>query len=106
MDGTRFGHMHLVGKVTGNSQVEKPQKTDCPDINTFAGYLDNQLVTQERDGVEEHMAKCGICRNDLYEIRMLMEEETTPAPENLAENIMKNLQDTTDAPTSGRKIKV
>lgn len=107
MDGTRFDNMNLLITPADTTQVEKKQKNaDCPDINSFAGYLDDNLVDSEKNQVEEHMAQCSSCRTNFYELRMLLDKEQQVAPEELADNVKKNIQSTISAPTEGRKIKI
>jgi len=107
MDGTQFGNMQIVSNTTDNKQAEKKQKTsNCPDVNAFAGYLDNKLAESDKSAVEQHMATCGDCRTNLYEIRMLMDSEQKDAPDELVGNVKKNIHNVLDAPTPGRKIKV
>ncbi len=38
---------------------------ECPDAVTLAGYLNHSLPTEERAGVETHLARCQSCLDDL-----------------------------------------
>ncbi len=106
MDGTEFGNLQIVRNEPGTDQVDAKKKAaTCPDINSFAGYLDNNLVDKEKEAVEEHMAKCAPCRTNLYEVRMLMDLVPQDTPEGLANNVKKNLQ-SLDSVTGGKGIKV
>lgn len=107
MDETQFGHMKIIGNASDTKQADKKQKSaNCPDVNAFAGYLDNKLADKDKEDVEKHMAQCGTCRMNLYDIKMLMDHDPQSTPEGLADNVKKNLQTTFSAPAQGRKIKI
>jgi len=106
MDGTRFGNLHVVSGNTGTESADiKKKNTSCPDVNDFAGYLDNKLDENDKNTVEQHMSKCPPCRNNMYEIRMLLEQQSQSAPEGLAETVKKNLQTTLESDGIGPGIK-
>lgn len=107
MEKTQFDTIRLVDNAPDTKQANKKQTAaNCPDINTFAGYLDNNLADPEKNQVEQHMASCGTCRTNLYEIKMLMDQESTNAPDELASTVKKNLQQTLGASAQGRKLKI
>ncbi|GEM_PF-1331837 len=107
MDGAKFNSIGCSDRISGNGAAEKKKEAgNCPDTNTFAGYLDNKLAPTERDSVENHLADCPVCRNDFYEIRMLMDQGAKETPEALADSVKNNLQTHDGAPTPGRKIKI
>lgn len=106
MDDTQFGIIRSIGNGTDDKQTQKNNKpSNCPDINAFAGYLDNNLVEAEKNTVEQHMATCGTCRTNLYEVKMLLDQEPKATPDELADNVKKNLQQAFSTPTQGRGIK-
>ncbi len=106
MSGTEFGNMQIVRNDTGTDRVDAKKKAEkCPDINSFAGYLDNNLVDAEKEAVESHMAKCAPCRTNLYEVRMLMDLVPQDTPNGLADSVKKNLK-SLDSATNGKGIKV
>lgn len=107
MDGTRFDSIGLKGMISGNGDGARNKDVGtCPDENTFAGYLDDRLDRNEKDSVEMHLAGCPICRNDFYEIRMLLNQDSAEAPKKLATRVKENLQTHDGAPPQGRKIKI
>lgn len=106
MDGTEFGNMKIVRNEQATERADNTKRAStCPDINSFAGYLDDKLADQDREVVESHMAQCAPCRTNLYEVKMLMDLVPQDTPEGLADNVKKNLN-ALDSATGGKGIKV
>lgn len=105
MDGNEYNNMQIVRRDTGVEKPEAKKSADCPDINAFAGYLDNMLADPEKEKVEGHMAQCVPCRTNFYEVKMLMDTPPRATPEGLAENVKNNL-DAVEGAAGGTGIKV
>lgn len=59
--------------MTGIHSFEDSHLTD----ELAAAWLDRELVGEEKDRVAEHLAVCGRCREELAEVRRLLEPRAT-----------------------------
>lgn len=63
-----------------DSQVTMP-RSDCPDANALAGYLDGRLPRDEETTFEKHLLSCDRCLEAVIDARTSADSAPVPVPD-------------------------
>ncbi len=72
------------------STTSEGNETTCPNTNDLAFYLEGKASEDEVQAIENHLAQCPACMNELTELRILLKEESKTPTREIIENA-KNL---------------
>ncbi len=71
-------------------------------INQLSAYLDNMLTQEERQEVEQHLAGCSSCQEELEILEAIVHQvnglKDMPVPTSLHEEIMRRIQEEQNMP--------
>jgi len=94
MEKEKRDHLDMAIKhVFTRIKESSPKPTECPDEETLAAYREGNLEKEEMERIEEHLAFCGDCTENLIALSGV---EITPDSEmktDLSENVMRKAKD-------------
>jgi anti-sigma factor RsiW len=75
----------------------------CPEANLLAAYIDSRTIAPEAEAIEEHLALCTFCMDQVAGVRAIREEPTGSVAEPVLRRA-KNLVPPSGARTRSSKV--
>ena len=83
----------VIKNVFIRMKESSPKPTECPDEETMAAYREGNLEKEETERIEDHLAFCGDCTENLIalsDVEFIPDSEMKP---DLSENVMRKARD-------------